>query len=61
MAGTEEKQLAPAAAAQETEPTGDQNGEFGFGRRAHTPDPNATYEFKPEDRVLPLNPKTRWR
>ena len=34
---------------------------LGFGHRADSPDPNATYKFKPEVRVLPVDPKKRWR
>ena len=34
--------------------SGDFRGSYGFGRPAHRPDPNASYEFRPEpDRVLP--------
>ena len=30
------------------QPEGDFRGRYGFGRRAHRPDPDATYAFEPD-------------
>ena len=40
---------------------GDFRGPFGYGHRAYRPDPGATYVFEPAPRVLPVNPRRRWR
>ena len=41
---------------------GDFAGPFGYGRKAHTPDPAATYVFEPgPPRTLPIKPANRWR
>jgi hypothetical protein len=32
------------------QPEGDFRGRYGFGRRAHRPDPDATYAFEPDGR-----------
>ena len=31
------------------QPQGDFRGRYGFGRRAHRPDPDATYAFEPDN------------
>ena len=31
------------------QPEGDFRGRYGFGRRAHRPDPDATYAFEPDN------------
>jgi hypothetical protein len=40
------------------EPAGDFRGSYGFGRRAHRPDPAAEYRFSIDDRRVRV-PRTR--
>jgi hypothetical protein len=41
---------------------GDPGGDYGYGRHAHVPDPEAEYGFHPDEtRVLPRDRKIRWK
>lgn len=43
-------------------PSGDFRGRYGYGHRAHKPDPEARYGFEPEGvRPLPVKTRSRWR
>jgi hypothetical protein len=45
-----------------TDARGDFRGGYGYGRRAHKPDPDARYGFEPEGvRPLPARKRSRWR
>jgi hypothetical protein len=43
--------------AQNPQPEGDFRGRYGFGRRAHRPDPDATYAFEPDANRRPRRPE----
>lgn len=63
-----EKDLTPDA-ARETEtatigttPAAPNESPLGYGHRAHSPDPNASYGFNPgKPRTLPHDKKKRWK
>ena len=38
------------------QPEGDFRGRYGFGRRAHRPDPDAIYAFEPDGSRRPRRP-----
>jgi hypothetical protein len=42
---------------------GDFRGSYGYGHRAHKPDPDARYGFEPDTvvRPLPVKARNRWR
>jgi hypothetical protein len=43
-------------------PDGDFRGSYGYGHRAHKPDPDARYGFEPNGtRPLPVKARNRWR
>ncbi|WP_311029477.1 hypothetical protein [Mesorhizobium koreense] len=43
-------------------PRGDFRGGYGYGHRAHKPDPDARYGFEPQGvRPLPVKTRSRWR
>ncbi|MGN6471455.1 MAG: hypothetical protein ACTHLC_17940 [Rhizobiaceae bacterium] len=45
-----------------TDASGDFRGRYGYGHRAHKPDPGARYGFEPEGvRPLPVKARSRWR
>jgi len=42
--------------------SGDFRGGYGYGHRAHKPDPDARYGFEPQGvRPLPVKARNRWR
>ena len=44
------------------ETVGEPNRVLGYGHKAHSPDPEATYGFDPgPNRLLPRTDKKRWR
>jgi hypothetical protein len=50
------------AAAMPVVPAPQDESAFGYGHRAHSPDPNASYGFDPgEPRTLPHDRKKRWK
>ena len=50
----------PSAEPQQAD--GESVGLFGYGHRAHKPDPDASYGFEPgPKRILPADQKRRWR
>jgi hypothetical protein len=45
-----------------TDADGDFRGSYGYGHRAHKPDPGARYGFEPDAvRPLPVKTRNRWR
>lgn len=63
-----EKQLNPDSAGNTgattaaAPPAPQDESAIGYGHRAHSPDPNASYGFNPgEPRTLPRDKKKRWK
>lgn len=57
----EDRPADPPPAISGDVPEATQKSQLGYGHRAHSPDPNATYAFNPgQPRLLPRDKSKRW-